>query len=345
MAPLGAGSIIPPLRMTSPIDPGFLRHSDLFENQPEEVLQAVLAQGQLLEFGPGDVVFRQGDQGDRLFIVKSGVLEVLSTPTDSTEQVPVAYLGTGEVLGELALLTGSPRTATVRSPEHAELFTIQKPVFLDLMDTLPAFSRNLCLVLAKRLETTTLKVPRASGKQLQGNLKFFDLATVIQTLIGSHQTGSLVVSQEGSKQKIAEIFFFKGNIARAKYRHLAGDDAVFQLFQSPLEGEFSFTGRNVAEEEVQTDITMPAISLLMESVRLQDELPMYQGRIPDPERAFRQKAAQLEWPEAETVELGAAVWSRLKKGASINDLQRDIPRCSFAIYRTMVTLLDSGQVE
>jgi CRP-like cAMP-binding protein len=331
--------------MVSPIDPTFLRHSDLFENQPEEVLQAVLGQGQILEFGPGDVVFLQGDQGDRLFIVKSGVLEVLSTPTDGTEQVPLAYLGTGEVLGELALLTGSPRTATVRSPERAELFTIQKPVFLHLMDTLPAFSRNLCLVLAKRLETTTLKVPRASGKQLQGNLKFFDLATVIQTLIGSHQTGSLLVSQEGSKQKIAEIFFFKGNIARAKYRQLAGDDAVFQLFQSPLEGEFSFTGRTVAEDEVQTDITLPAISLLMESVRLEDELPLLKERLPDPERVFRQKAAQLGWEEADTVELAAAVWSRLKKGASLNDLQRDVPRCSYAIYRTMTTLLETSQIE
>jgi enoyl-[acyl-carrier-protein] reductase (NADH) len=66
-------------------------------------------------------------------------------------------------VGELALLTGSPRTATVRSPDRAELFTIQKPVFLDLMDSLPAFSRNLCLVLAKRLETTTLKVLAGEG--------------------------------------------------------------------------------------------------------------------------------------------------------------------------------------
>src|SRR5258706_7295277 len=221
--------------MASPIDPGFLRPSDLFENQPEEVLQAVLAQGQLLGFGPGDVIFRQGDQGDRLFIVKSGVLEVLSTPTDSTEQLPVAYLGTGEVLGELALLTGSPRSATVRSPERAELFTIQKPVFLDLMDTLPAFSRNLCLVLAKRLETTTLKVPKASTKQLQGNLRFFDLATVIQTLIGSHQTGILTVTQEGGKHRVAEILFFKANICKAKFKNLTGDDAVFQLFQTTLE--------------------------------------------------------------------------------------------------------------
>ena len=154
--------------MTVTIDPVFLRNSELFESQPEEVIRAVLAQGQLLEFGPGEVVFRQGDRGDRLFVVKSGVLEVLSTPTDATEDIPVAYLGTGEVLGELALLTGSPRSATVRSPEHAEVFAVDRAVFIDLMDTLPAFSRNLCVVLARRLETTTLKVPRASGSSSRG---------------------------------------------------------------------------------------------------------------------------------------------------------------------------------
>jgi hypothetical protein len=233
----------------------------------------------------------------------------------------------------------------VRSPERAEVFTLEKPVFLDLMATLPAFSRNLCLVLAKRLEATTLKVPRASTKQLQGNLRFFDLATVIQTLIGSHQTGLLTVSQEGNKHKIAELLFFKGNICRAKFRQLTGDDAVFQLFQTNLEGEFSFTGRVLQEEEVQADITMPAISLLMESVRLQDELPVLQERVPDPSRVYRGKVAQLQWEEPETVELAAAVWSRLKKGASMDDLHREIPRCSYSLYRTVVSLLDTGQVE
>jgi CRP-like cAMP-binding protein len=332
--------------MAAGIDPAFLRASDLFENQPEEVLKAVLVQGQLQEYGPGDVVFSQGDEGDRLYIVKSGALEVLASPTDAAEPIPVAYLGPGEVLGELALLTGSPRSASARVPERAELFTVEKPVFLDLMKTLPAFARNLCLVLAKRLEATTLKMPRGS-KQLQGNLRYFDLATVIQTLIGSHQTGTLAVTQEGgkSKSRIAEIFFFKGNIAKAKVRHLTGDDAVFQLFQSPLEGDFSFTGRQVQEEEVQADITMPAISLLMESVRLQDELPLLKERITDPDHVYRQKASQLDWQDAETAELAAAVWSRLKKGASMNELQRDVPRNSYALYRTVVSLVDTGQVE
>ena len=329
--------------MTEPIDPVFLRNSELFESQPEEVIRAVLAQGMLLEFGPGEVVFRQGDRGDRLYVVKSGVLEVLSTPTESTEAIPIAYLGTGEVLGELALLTGSARSATVRSPEHAELFAVDRGVFIDLMDTLPAFPRNLCVVLARRLETTTLKVPRASGKQLQGSLRFFDLATVIQTLIGSHQTGTLVVSRE--KRKLAELFFFRGNIYRARYRQLTGEDAVFQLFQTEVEGEFSFTGREIREEEVQSEVTLPAISLLMESVRLQDELPMLEEKLPDPDRVFRQAVGQLSWEDADTVELAASVWVRLKNGASIRDLQRDVPRCSYSIYHTVATLLEGGQIE
>jgi CRP-like cAMP-binding protein len=331
--------------MSEPPDPAFLRASDLFEHQSEEVLRAVLAQGRIEAFGAGQVVFRQGEAGDRLYIVKSGVLEVLAS-RDGAEAVPVAYLGEGEVLGELALLTGSPRSATARAPERAEVLTLEKPVFLDLMATLPRFSQDLCAVLARRLEATTLKVPRAtSAKQLQGNLKFFDLATVIQTLIGAQQTGTLLVTQEGGQQRVAELFFFKGNVAKAKVRHLSGDDAVFQLFQAPIEGEFSFTGRTVQEEDVHSDITMPAISLLMESVRLQDELPLLKQRIPDLARIFRQKAAELAWTDAENVELAAAVWSRLRKGASVAELQKDVARCSYAIYRTLVTMLDAGQIE
>jgi hypothetical protein len=89
---------------------------------------------------------------------------------------------------------------------------------------------------------------------------------------------------------------------------------------------------------------MPAISLLMESVRMQDELPMLRERLPDAERVFRQKAAQLSWEEPETIELAAAVWSRLKKGASLAELQRDVPRSTYAIYKTVATLLEAEQI-
>jgi hypothetical protein len=112
-----------------------------------------------------------------------------------------------------------------------------------------------------------------------------------------------------------------------------------------VEGDFSFTGREVSEEEVQSEISMPAISLLMESVRMQDELPMLKERLPNVDRVFHQKAAQLAWAETETIELAAAVWSRLKKGASLADLQRELPRSTYSIYRAVATLLDEGLIQ
>ena len=60
---------------------------------------------------------------------------------------------------------------------------------------------------------------------------------------------------------------------------------------------------------------------------------------------FRQKASHLTWEDADTVELAAAVWSRLKKGASVNELQQTVPRCSYAVYKTMLGLIESGQIE
>ena len=67
-------------------------------------------------------MFRQGEPGDRLYIVKSGVLEIVAA-RDGAESATLAYLGEGEVVGELALLTGATRSATARCPERAVILT------------------------------------------------------------------------------------------------------------------------------------------------------------------------------------------------------------------------------
>jgi hypothetical protein len=53
----------------------------------------------------------------------------------------------------------------------------------------------------------------------------------------------------------------------------------------------------------------------------------------------------LSFAEVSPIELAASVWSRLKKGATLNDLQKDLPRSTYAIYRTVATLLESGQIQ
>ena len=306
-------------------------------------MQAVLAQGQLLEYGPGDVVFRQGDQGDRLFIVKSGVLEILAAPADGADPMPVAYLGTGEVLGELALLTGSPRSATVRSPERAELFAIEKAVFLDLMDVLPAFARNLCVVLAKRLEATTLKVPRASGKQLQGNLRYFDLATVIQTLIGSHQTGTLVVSQDKATADRRDLLLpgehRPGEVPAARRRRRR----VPALPERRSKASSRSPAARSQEDEVQIDITH-ARDLAAHGVgapagraaAAQGEAPRPRAGLPPARRPTSSGRTRTRSSSRPRCGRGS------RRGRRLNDLQRDVPRCSYAIYKTVSLLARLG---
>jgi CRP-like cAMP-binding protein len=320
----------------------FLTQSDLFANQARGVLDAVVSQGTFLTFGPGAVVFKQGEPGDRLYVIKSGVLEVITQPVDNTPSVTVAFLGVGEVVGELALLTGSPRSATIRCPENAELFCLNKSTFDDLMGSLPGMARSMCEVIARRLEATTLKSRRAETKQLSGNLQFFDLATVIQTLIGSHQTGSLIVSSP-KHERVSEIVFYKGNIVRATFQQLKGDDAVFQLFQSNPEGDFAFASKEV-EEQQRTDITLPGISLLMEAIRMSDELLMLQGRLSDRKKVFKAKTAALSWTDIDSRGPAEDVFMGLQKGASIEDLERESGRCSFWVYKVIVTLQDTGQL-
>jgi CRP-like cAMP-binding protein len=321
----------------------FLTHSELFANQAPLVLNAVVSQGTFETFGPGAIVFRQGEPGDRMYVIKSGVLEVITQPADNTPAVTVAFLGVGEVVGELALLTGSPRSATIRCPENAELFRLDKAVFDDLMASLPGMARSMCEVIARRLEATTLKSRRAETKQLSGNLQFFDLATVIQTLIGSHQTGSLIVSSP-KHERVSEIVFFKGNVVRAVFQHLKGDDAVFQLFQSDPEGEFAFTSREV-EEQQRTDVTLPGISLLMESIRMSDELAMLRERLPDRKKVYKAKGSELAWDEAESLGAARDVFAPLKNGGSIEQLEKESGRCSFWVYKVIVTLQAANQLE
>lgn len=330
--------------MTAAVETQFLAQSELFQNQTTEVHQAILSQGKIETYGPGDVLFKQGDQGENFYVIKSGVLEVFVTPQDGSAPHTIVFLGVGEIVGELALLTGSPRSATIRCPEAAEVLCIDLDVFNDLMVSIPGMARSMCEILAKRLEASTLKARRPEAKQLAGHLEFFDLATIIQTLIGAHQTGSLVITDDDRK-KVAEIFFHKGNIVRAWFQTLVGDNAVFQLFQAKPQGEFAFRTHPV-DEPAKPEITLSGISLLMEAIRMSDELPLLQEKLTDRKKKYT-VSGEFAWDDAESLASAKAVWGQLvkaEKGASIEDLERESGQCSYWAYKVVSTLHAAGRL-
>jgi len=324
-------------------DIGFLQEAALFREMPESVIRTIVTQGKPVEFGTGELVVKKGDPGNSLFVVKSGVVEV-SSPTGSGP--PLAYLGRGDSFGEMALLTGSERSADVRVPQQAELLVIDGELFDDLMTNHPGFASQLAVILARRLVTVLEDLPEKDAKkELQGDLKFFDLATVVQTLISSSQTGVMTLSV--GKELVAQLYFQNGNIYRAHYGHRRGDEAVHHLFQALPAAEFLFEskGAETVADGPDPGITVPAMALMMDSVRLQDELKMQLDELPAETAVLKRNAEALDWSESEGQADARHLWACLHAPISVGELFERGHGCHYHTARILARLLETEQVK
>ncbi len=101
-----------------------LSNCDLLRHLPAEGIEQLLRMVETVQLSAGDVLFRAGDPGDALFIVASGTVDITSETG-----VALANLGAGQAFGEMALLSGGTRTATVRANGAADLLKIDRENF------------------------------------------------------------------------------------------------------------------------------------------------------------------------------------------------------------------------
>ena len=105
----------------------------------------------------GDVVIRQGDGADRLYLVRSGRLRVVVEGDDGPKAV--RELGAGAAIGELALLTGSPRSATVHAIRDSVLLELDADVFEALLERDSGFAVSVARALAHQLQASGELLP------------------------------------------------------------------------------------------------------------------------------------------------------------------------------------------
>jgi predicted acylesterase/phospholipase RssA/CRP-like cAMP-binding protein len=129
-----------------------LREVPLFASLPESRLQELAALARPVALPAGAVLFERGAPGDALYVIRHGRLEVL------VDGEVVREAGRGEVLGELALLTGEPRNATVRARRDAELYAVRR-ADLDVLLADPSSARALVRHLAARIPGSAAPVP------------------------------------------------------------------------------------------------------------------------------------------------------------------------------------------
>lgn len=118
-----------------PIDQA-LQKIPIFNCLSSEPLEALSEIGRTVTTAPGHIVFSEGDVPQALYLILTGTVEVLKrTPDDKTARL--SLLNAGDFFGEMALVDGSPRTATVRAIETCELFVIQRHHFLEMLSQSP----------------------------------------------------------------------------------------------------------------------------------------------------------------------------------------------------------------
>ncbi len=136
-----------------------LQVSDLFRDLDSPVLTALESELELVSLYGGEVLFRQGDQVDSVYVVVSGRLRVVTVDTDGGETL-LAELGSGETVGEMAIITGEPRSATVYAIRDTQLARLSKASTERLLQHHP---RSMLLVLTSRIVSRLRKM--SSGER------------------------------------------------------------------------------------------------------------------------------------------------------------------------------------
>jgi sigma-B regulation protein RsbU (phosphoserine phosphatase) len=142
----------------------------LFSGLPPEELDRLLSALATKDLHAGEILFREGDPGDHLYIVVKGELDVLMAE-GKPEELLLDTLREGEYLGEMGLIMpGGQRTASVRARGPAVLLSLSRAQFVDLTRRHPELSASMVRVLSQRLDATNTQTFRdltEKNRQLQ----------------------------------------------------------------------------------------------------------------------------------------------------------------------------------
>jgi CRP-like cAMP-binding protein len=127
-----------------------IKRVPLFGELSRKDLNEVAGIADEIDLRDGKVLIREGELGHEFFVLLDGTVEVRKGKRR------VATLGRGDFAGEIALLSKSPRTATVRATSPVRALVIARRNFWTLLDTSPQIQRKILEALAERLAPTAL---------------------------------------------------------------------------------------------------------------------------------------------------------------------------------------------
>jgi CRP-like cAMP-binding protein len=135
---------------------------ELFRGVPLPELEALSRAAQPVRYADHEMLFNEGDEGDTVYIIQQGIVKIISLVGGQEKQISTVF--EGELVGELALLDGRPRSAKAVASGDVHAFMIKRQDFIDFMIARPP-------VMLALLETLTRRARRLSDL-VEGNIEW-----------------------------------------------------------------------------------------------------------------------------------------------------------------------------
>src|ERR671919_3031660 len=127
-----------------------IRSIPIFSGLSREDVAKVMGKMEETSFGAGATIFSQGDQGDAFYLIQSGAVQVVVESGAGNSEI-VAILGSQDWFGEMALLSGEPRSATIQTVKETICWRLRREDWDELIEKHPTWLLQFCARLSKRL--------------------------------------------------------------------------------------------------------------------------------------------------------------------------------------------------
>lgn len=174
----------------------------LFSGLPDRDLERIADLMVTKRYKKHNLIFFEDDLGQNLFIIKKGRVKI-SRIDESGGEVIFAILGEGDFFGELSIIDGLTRSATVTSIEDVELLVLWRGDFIDILEKYPQIAITLLKELASRIRKSDTQIKSLSLKDAKGRV-----ATTLIRLaedIGIIHSGEVVIKRLPLQKDLANI--------------------------------------------------------------------------------------------------------------------------------------------
>jgi hypothetical protein len=196
--------------------------------------------------------------------------------------------------------------------------------------------------MAERPETASIKRPQESPtSSLSGDLNFFSLPSLLQSLADNSVTGTLSLkTHEG--ELFGKLILDHGKLISCEARSLSGDSAFYQLLERPHAGTFQFV--RILNPHVQTD-GQEVLPLILEGVRRYDELREADALLPSHARLAAKSNQPTQLPQEKDGLLFRELWNAVRNGATPHECESVVQADAYRVRRLLVHWIETGCIK